>query len=86
MLFSNGLGKERATKTLALVKPGFWKLATFIAAEQSIREQARQGGVSNRLYEITLDEQCPVSKEDIDKIMEPFNRTHGFAGLSSLKF
>lgn len=85
MLFSNGLGKERATKTLALVKPGFWKLATFIAAEQSIREQARQGGVSNRLYEITLDEQCPVSKEDIDKIMEPFNRTHGFAGIKFIE-
>lgn len=85
MLFSNGLGKERATKTLALVKPGFWKLATFIAAEQSIREQARQGGVSNRLYEITLDEQCPMSKEDIDKIMEPFNRTHGFAGIKFIE-
>lgn len=85
MLFSNGLGKERATKTLALVKPGFWKLATFIAAEQSIREQARQGGVSNRLYEITLDEQCPMSKEDIDKIMEPFNRTHAFAGIKFIE-
>lgn len=81
MLFSNGLGKERATKTLALVKPGFWKLMTFIAAEQSIREQARQGGVSNRLYEVALDDQCPLAKPEIDKIMEPFNRTHGFAGI-----
>lgn len=81
MLFSNGLGKERATKTLALVKPGFWKLMTFIAAEQSIREAAKQGGVSNRLFEITLDDRCPVSKEEIDNIMVPFNNTHGFAGI-----
>ncbi len=85
MLFSNGLGKERATKTLALVKPGFWKLTTFIAAEQSIREAAKQGGVSNRLFEITLDDRCPVSKEEIDKIMEPFNRTHGFAGIKFIE-
>lgn len=85
MLFSNGLGKERATKTLALVKPGFWKLTTFIAAEQSIREAAKQGGVSNRLFEITLDDRCPVSKEEIDKIMVPFNKTHGFAGINFIE-
>lgn len=85
MLFSNGLGKERATKTLALVKPGFWKLTTIIAAEQSIREAAKQGGVSNRLFEITLDDQCPLSKEEIDKILIPFNNTHGFAGIKFIE-
>lgn len=81
MMLSNGIGKGRATKDLGIQTQGDWANTTIISAEESIRELAKQGGVSNRLYEVSLDPICPFTKPEADAMIEPFNKTHGFAGI-----
>ena len=85
MMLSNGIGKGRATKDLGIQTQGDWANATIISAEESIRELAKQGGVSNRLYEVSLDPICPFTKPEADAMIEPFNKTHGFAGIRFIK-
>lgn len=85
MMLSNGIGKGRATKDLGIQTQGDWANATIISAEESIRELAKQGGVSNRLYEVSLDPICPFTKPEADAMIEPFNKTHGFAGIKFIE-
>ena len=85
MLLAGGIGKGRATKNLSIRETASYGLDVFITGEQSIGEIAARtgagGGVINRLYEVPTDAECPVSKAEIDEIMETFNDNYGHLGV-----
>lgn len=89
MQIANGVGKGRATKNLSIRTSSHYKLNCVITAEQSIGEIASRtgggGGVINRLYEVPAADECPVSKSEIMKIIEPFNQNYGFIGQEYIK-
>lgn len=80
MQIANGVGRTRANKNLALRAQMSWKLACFITSEQPIKENATNGGVSNRLLTCYMGDTCPWTQEQIDNMIAIFSENYGHAG------
>lgn len=85
MLLASGVGKGRATKDLNIRETATYDLDVVVTAEQPIGEIAARtgagGGVLNRLYECPADDICPLTKNQINEIMETFNNNYGHIGI-----